>query len=237
MTGGPYDDYRHAVDSAIAFAGQEHAFFLEAKAKWLLDLVRRRLGDPSGVRALDVGCGPGLMHGYLNAFGALDAVDPEETLIAAARTSHPAVRYHVADARALPYDDGAFDLAFAVSVLHHIPAGDRDAVAGELRRVVRAGGLAVVFEHNPWNPLTRLVVRRCAFDDDAELLSRRATLRLYRRCGLDPVETAYVLFAPWRGFERLERRLSRVPLGAQYAVAGTRNASHDAAQNATGRIR
>jgi SAM-dependent methyltransferase len=221
MSGGPYDDYGRTVESAIAFAHQDHAFFLELKAKWLLDLVRRRLGDPRHVRALDVGCGPGLMHPYLTVLRALDGVDPEEALISAARIAHPAVRYHVADARSLPFEDGEFDLAFAVSVLHHVPGVARESAAREVGRVVRRGGLVVVFEHNPWNPLTRLVVHRCVFDEDAELLSRRATLRLYRRSGLDPVETAYILFTPWHGFERLERRLSRLPLGAQYVVAGT----------------
>lgn len=54
------------------------------------------------------------------------------------------VEFHVADGRRLPYPDNAFDHAFSVSVLEHIPDdGDKQAVS-ELSRVVRPGGRIVV---------------------------------------------------------------------------------------------
>jgi len=213
------DRYGEAVDEAIGFAGQEHAFFLEAKAARLLDLAHRRLGDPSALRALDVGCGAGLMDGYLGALGRLEGVDVSPEMVAVARRENPGVSYEVADGARLPYEDGAFDLAFAVCVLHHVPPGERPAFAGELRRVLRPGGLVVVFEHNPLNPLTRLVVSRCVFDEDAVLLGRRETRARLAGAGLTPEEERYILFFPWRGLARSERALSRVPLGAQYYVA------------------
>ena len=54
------------------------------------------------------------------------------------------------------------------------------AFVAELARVVRPGGLVVVFEHNPLNPLTRLVVSRVTFDDGVRLLrsgERRLAVR------------------------------------------------------------
>jgi hypothetical protein len=82
----------------------------------------------------------------------------------------------------------------------------------------------MLLEHNPFNPLTRLAVARCAFDDDAVLLSRRHAGRLLAEAGLSIAERRDLLFFPWSGTtsRRLERMLGPVPLGAQYLVAGAR---------------
>jgi SAM-dependent methyltransferase len=214
------ESYEEEIAESIGFSGLEHAFFLEAKAEALLQLVRRRLGDPQSLRALDVGCGFGLLHPYLSELGALEGVDVSEAMISEARTRNPDVRYRVADGRELPAPDASFDLALAVCVLHHVPEPERGTFVGELGRVVRPGGLVVVFEHNPFNPLTRLAVRRCAFDEDVTLLRRRAAQRLLHRAGLASVDSAYILFFPWRSgvTRRMERALTGVPLGAQYFV-------------------
>jgi ubiquinone/menaquinone biosynthesis C-methylase UbiE len=217
--GGTYEE---AIAESIGFSRLEHSFFLEAKARRLLDLVRRRLGDPSTVRALDVGCGTGVFDALLaGKLGALEGADVSAAMVEEARSRNPGVEYHVADARTLPSADGDFDLVFAICVLHHVPPADRDAVASELRRVTRPGGLVVVMEHNRLNPLTRLAVARCRFDEDAVLLGRRETLRQLASAGLRPVESRYFLVLPWAGrfVAAVERVLAPVPLGAQYYVA------------------
>src|SRR5207248_6423747 len=106
------------------------------------------------------------------------------------------------------------------------PANWRSFVE-ELARVTKRGGLVVVIEHNPLNPLTRLAVSRCDFDEGAVLLRARQTRRLLAEAGLTVAEARYIAFFPWRGriLRLAESRLGRLPLGAQYAVAGakTRN--------------
>ncbi len=49
------------------------------------------------------------------------------------------VQTEVADAEALPFADGSFDLVLGHAVLHHLP--DLDGVFGELHRVLRPGGV------------------------------------------------------------------------------------------------
>ena len=89
--------------------------------------------------------------------------------------------------------------------------------------MTRPGGVLAVIEHNPLNPLTRLAVSRCEFDDDAVLLGRRRTERLLRaaRLELHP-PSRYIAFFPWRNalLAKTERALRRIPLGAQYVVTG-----------------
>jgi SAM-dependent methyltransferase len=217
------DRYEELIERSIGFSGQNHAFFLEARARSLLALVRRRLGEPERVKALDVGCGTALGHRYLTSLGRLEGVDVSEAMVATARRQNPDVRYYVGDGSRLPVDDGTFDLAFTACVLHHVPVAERGPFVRELRRVTRPGGLVVVFEHNPLNPLTRLAVSRCEFDEDAILLSLRETKRHLAGAGLAVAEARYILFFPWHGklVERAEATLRRLPAGAQYYVAGS----------------
>lgn len=213
--------YDELVARSIAFSGRGHAFFVEAKARHLLDVVRRHLGDPASLALLDVGCGHGLVHRHLGAFGRVEGVDASPAMIERARLGNPAIRYTTGDATSLPFDAGVFDVVFAVGLLHHLEPGLRDESLREMRRVARPGGLVVLFEHNPLNPLTRLAVERCEFDEGVVLLGPREVVRRAHAAGLAPVERRYILFFPWdvsllRGFERALRRL---PFGAQYYVA------------------
>jgi SAM-dependent methyltransferase len=214
--------YELQVDDAIRFARREHAFFLAAKATALLDLVKRRLPLGAPVRALDVGCGDGRLDAMLEPLAELHGVDVSPDMVAAAAESVPRGRFQVADGTGLPFADGVFDLTFTVCALHHVEPPDRVSYMRELARVTRAGGLVVVFEHNPVNPLTRLVVRRCVFDEGVVLVGRRKLGRLIRGAGLTVEETRYILLFPWNRapFRQLERALAPVPAGAQYFVAG-----------------
>lgn len=194
------------------------------KAQHLLDVIARHLGADGRMRALDVGCGTGLLHRYLAGALDLHGVDVAPEMVAVARETNPGVGYDVADGARLPYNDGVFDLAFCACVLHHVPPPKRVGFVREARRVVRPGGLVVVFEHNPLNPLTRLAVARCAFDEDAVLLTRGETLRTLETAGLQPEEDRYFLVFPWRHrvLGGIERGLARLPLGAQYYAAARR---------------
>jgi len=213
--------YELQVEDAIRFARREHAFFLAAKAEALLDLAERRLPSGSSIRALDVGCGDGRLDAMLEPLGELHGVDVTPEMVAAAAENAPQGRFQVADGTGLPFADGEFDLTFTVCALHHVEPPERPAYMCELARVTRRGGLVVVFEHNPVNPLTRLVVSRCAFDEGVVLVGRRTLGSLAKEAGLIVEETHYILLFPWQRtpFRQLERRLAPLPLGAQYFLA------------------
>lgn len=219
------DSYREAVEDSISFSGLELDFFARRKAALLLDLAVRRIGDPAGLVLLDVGCGVGVTDGFLvDHVGRLLGVDTSREAVVRAQAENPAVSYSAYDGDRLPYDDESVDMAFAICVFHHVPPAERPALAAELRRVVRAGGLAVVVEHNPFNPFTRLAVSRCEFDDDAILLTRREATRLLEGAGLERAEARYVVFftAESPRLARAEDMLRWLPAGAQHYVAARR---------------
>jgi ubiquinone/menaquinone biosynthesis C-methylase UbiE len=138
---------------------------------------------------LDVGCGSGdVARGLLGAARKrgwpveVTASDYSDAVldIARARTdaSEP-IRFELADARALPYADAAFDVATCNLALHHFEPPEAVAVLRELRRVSRLTPLvcdlvrsrtgyaaALAFAH--------LIARNRLTKHDAPLSVRRA---------------------------------------------------------------
>ena len=220
------DNYRETIERTIAFAGKGLDFFTEVKADYLRKIVASRLGETSVPKILDIGCGHGLMHPYLRSFG-FDIVGAEvaREVLPLAQAANPDVLYVGYDGRRLPFASQSFDLALAVCVMHHVPPAEWKDFLGEMRRVLRSGGLAVVFEHNPLNPLTRYVVASNAIDADAHLLSARTLRSLMRQAGFEAPLTRNILFTPFAhpGFRWLDDRLGRIPFGAQYYAIGTNN--------------
>jgi SAM-dependent methyltransferase len=120
-----------------------------------------RLGDVRGRRLLDYGCGHGMAAVVLARRGAaVTACDLSAGYVAEAqaraRANGAAVTCVQADGHRLPFADGSFDAVWGHAILHHL---DVPAAAGELRRVLRPGGVLVLCE--PWggNPLVRLARR------------------------------------------------------------------------------
>jgi SAM-dependent methyltransferase len=220
----PYkNSYRQEVQRVIAFAGTSVDYCTEVKAGTLLDLCRHHVGDPRRLEALDLGCGVGLTDSYLAAeFGGLWGIDLSAECVAAAVGRNPGVHYQAYDGDTLPFPDARFDVVFTICVMHHVSPTSWPRFTAEMRRVTRPGGITLVFEHNPINPLTQLAVYRCPFDADAVLLSRRRTARLLTQSGFDVVDGRYILFFPIRSryLQSVERRLGWLPLGAQYVVVG-----------------
>jgi SAM-dependent methyltransferase len=195
------DSYRDEVQKVVAFS------------------------EPGRQTILDIGCGVGVTDRYLvGRFGRVVGVDVFDGVLERAAAANPDADYRLYDGHTLPLDDGSVDVAFAICVVHHVPPPHWERFAAEMARVVRPGGIAAVFEHNPVNPLTRRVVSNCVFDEDAVLLRRSRAARLLRDAGLMPAEDRYIAFLPFRGrvVGSVEAALRRVPLGAQYYVSATR---------------
>ena len=177
-----YDD---TVNASIAFTGFDVDYVTRVKADYLLDLLRGHFGEMQALRLLDVGCGTGNCHRLLEPHvGALTGVDPSEACIAEAAARNPGVSYRPYDGERLPWADDSFDAAFTICVMHHVAPAQWPRFAAEMKRVIRPGGLAAVFEHNPLNPLTRRIVNKCEFDADRRAAAPGQGSRAARQGGL-----------------------------------------------------
>src|SRR5262249_15624839 len=119
----------------------------DQRAAWLARL--RRWAGPVRCDALDVGCGTGFLALLLaeagHRAGGVDAVD--EMLRQAwskAGDLGLSVPFRLADADALPFAGGSFDLVVERHVVWTLP--DPAGVLRELLRVLRPGGRLVLVE-------------------------------------------------------------------------------------------
>ena len=118
-------------------------------------------------------------------------------------------------------------MAYVANVFHHVPPAERVKVMRQVAGLLAPGGRLFFFEHNPFNPLTRWVVSRCEFDEDAILLRPAESRSLVRDAGLECARLGYLLFFPPKlgALVRLERALAWLPAGAQYCLEARKPAT------------
>lgn len=108
------------------------------------------LVPPPGRRTLEVGCGEGRVARDLAARGhRISGIDTSATLVALAREASPELDLAVADAAALPFADGDFDLVIAFMSLQDVD--DLDGAVREAGRVLEPGGRLVAAIVHPLN--------------------------------------------------------------------------------------
>jgi ubiquinone/menaquinone biosynthesis C-methylase UbiE len=218
------DNYSQTVDAAVSFTGLSTDFFTRVKAEYIKEIVAGHFGADAmaGLSALDVGCGVGNYHGLLKPhLGHLSGVDVSAACVETARGRQLDVAYQTYGGEKLPYADASFDIVFAICVIHHVPTSRWSLFASEMRRVLKPDGLALIFEHNPRNPLTMRAVNTCPFDADAVLLRSEDTQRLMREAGFGQINARFILAVPPANsfLRRIDRLFSRFPFGGQYYVA------------------
>jgi SAM-dependent methyltransferase len=209
--------YNEAHAASIQASGEGPEYFARHKLQCLV-----RMGLSREQRVLDYGCGTGsLTRLLLERCDAVSGYDPSARSLEQARQAAAGASYF-SDEREIP--QGAFELVVLSGVLHHVPPPERARVLETVASKLRVGGRVVIFEHNPYNPLTVKAVQDCPFDDDAILLPPSELRRLLRGARLGAVRQDFVLFFPraLRLFRPLEPWLRWLPVGAQTLTAGTR---------------
>ncbi len=131
-------------DGWSARAGTYDALMARATAFAIEPLLDAAHIGP-GVKVLDVGCGLGTLAAAAAARGAtVTGADLAAGMLSEARRRHPQVEFVLADAEALPFADGAFDVAIAAFLVNHLPHPEK--AAAELKRVARHVAIAM------WGP-------------------------------------------------------------------------------------
>lgn len=119
------------------------------------------LGGRASGAVLDLACGSGHQTLAWSERGfRVTGLDFDRDLLIAgrarlARAAAPAAAWTQADATALPYRSGVFDLVFNNSLLEHVPRWR--AVIAETARVLRPGGVFVMYTTNRTCPLQQEV--------------------------------------------------------------------------------
>ena len=210
------------------FMGSGPQFFHLRKRDLIREYFRTRSVDTRGLRYLDIGCGKGELLSLLrDDFHQVAGCDPSPGMLSSSQGMETRVQE---DSGKIPFGDAAFDFVTAVCVYHHVPPSSRLALTREAYRVLRPGGVFAILEHNPYNPVTRLIVSRAPVDADAVLLRPSEAREWMRRAGFTCQGPRYFLYFPEPMYRRaghwLEHLLRGVPLGGQYAIFGTKPSSN-----------
>ena len=154
--------------------------------------LRTRLVGRKQVRILDVGAGSGAMARALVGEARRRGVDARVVAAdlhpSACRVAREVARredaLHVAraDARRLPFADGAFDFSFGSLFLHHFDGEELRTILSEMRRVAREGVVVADLERSRpayWGVwlASRLLTRSPVTRHDGPLSVRRAFRR------------------------------------------------------------
>jgi SAM-dependent methyltransferase len=106
----------------------------------------------------------------------------------------------VADVRRLPFRDGSFDAVYSMGTIEHFR--DPETALGEIHRVLRPGGRAVVGVPNRWDPFLRPLLAaalqalgRYGYGYERSF-SRRDLRRMLEAAGFEVVAETAILFVP-----------------------------------------
>jgi SAM-dependent methyltransferase len=207
------DNYNELLREGTRFFSADEEYF----AKYKIELVKIDMKEPVS-RILEYGCGIGRNISYLQkAFSMAEIIgtDISEASLEVARRENPGVRF---EAERGNLELGQFDLIFVAGVFHHVPVVERRSVTRVLADRLRKGGSLYVFEHNPYNPVTRRIVNACPYDADAVLVKPAELRSLMTSAELKPHSHSYCLFVPPKLslLRPMERILGWLPLGGQY---------------------
>jgi SAM-dependent methyltransferase len=151
LSSNPFHEPREAIVASsgspdglagpFAVAAEHYDRFMGRYAGMLAAALADVAGVSSGMRVLDVGCGPGgLTRELCRRVGAerVAAIDPMPQFVMACRERHPGADVREGVAEELPWSVGEFDATLSCLVIGFM--SDPDRGVREMARVTRPGG-------------------------------------------------------------------------------------------------
>jgi SAM-dependent methyltransferase len=216
-------NYKTLLDESLGITGFDTDYFPTAKIKTLARLFPELCKQPT--RFLDFGCGTGSLYPPIKKFfpeATYIGTDLSDKMVQEAQALNGGadVFYEMESKR---WRQGAYDIILAANVFHHIPHSEHPKILKELRSLLSHKGKFILWEHNPWNPLTQKIVKDCVFDKDAVLVSPLKSKRLGRKTGFSEMRIVFTTFFPksLAFMTVLEPWLEWLPLGGQYLLVAT----------------
>jgi demethylmenaquinone methyltransferase/2-methoxy-6-polyprenyl-1,4-benzoquinol methylase len=128
--------------------------------------IRGRVADftnaRSGSRILDVGAGTGKQaFAFAKKGHEVVGIDLSEDMLSVARrkNTYENVKFQIADAAQLPFEDNRFDVSCASFALHDMLSTIREKALKEMARVTKPNGTVVVIDYAlPENKIGRFLI-------------------------------------------------------------------------------
>ena len=213
------DEYDAMLNQGIKVSGESKEYFIHGR---ISDLRKTLPADLKVLKILDYGCGIGETSSLLKEYfkdAEITGVDLSEEAIEYAEKKYagPSIKFDHFSNIPLNY----FDLVYVNGVFHHIEPKYRIDVIKSIHSYLKEQGVFALFENNPWNIGTRIVMKRIKFDRDAQPINPMRANRLVKNGGFEEIiGTRYLFYFPKvLSFLRFtEKYMAKLLLGAQYYV-------------------
>ncbi len=217
-------NYRKNLDNSLALSGESSTYFAQYKAKKLKEWLLSRANRSQTI--LDFGCGDGMMTAFVAEefpLATVFGVDPSSDSIKEAQEQFPKIKFalNYDEKPDLDFQDNQFDIVFAAGAFHHIPFERHHGYLKEIFRVLKPDGCFVIFELNPFNPLTVRTFKNNVIDQNATMLKPKFTQKLVKSCAPHGnIIVKFYCFYPriLKYLRWTERFMTMIPFGALYAV-------------------
>ncbi len=114
---------------------------------------------------LEIGCGTGAITGIIKGLcRELKASDVSKSMLEVAKQKIKGVEFSIADTQELPFNDGTFTVVAGLNTFSY--CGDKRKAIGEIKRVLKKGGLFINIDMNYLSPvyyLRRLLYPRSIY--------------------------------------------------------------------------
>jgi len=221
-TQAEFDDfaekYRSQQDQHLAATGDDSDYYAKYKVHKLASWKPQLLAKENNI--LDFGCGDGLMSYYLAYYfnrSKVHGIDISSESIEIAKSFNYKNIEFSAITNKIDFSDNYFDIICAAGVFHHIPPDEHKLWAKELIRVLKPGGICVIFELNPLNPGTQYIFWNHPMEKNAKMLWPWQTKKLFVNTG--KTENKFFCYFPnWlKYFREYEPYFEKIPFGGLYA--------------------
>jgi SAM-dependent methyltransferase len=212
--------YEETLGKDLQFFTEESGYLAEYKIK----IVKKTLGNSTPLNILEYGCGIGMNIKYFSKHfpnAKITGCDISiKSLEVAKERNDKDVDFFLINEENILKHINSFDLIFVSCVFHHIQPPQRRRSMENIFNLMKDNSSFYLFEHNPYNPVTRRIVNTCIWDTDAILLFPKESINLINKAGFKSEKRRYTLFFPaFLKFLRFtENFLYFLPLGGQYYI-------------------
>lgn len=196
-------------------------YYSEYKVQKVFNL-RKKLNTKS---IMDFGCGIGLSHNFFfKYFPKIKLWGFDESLysLKEAKKNNKNVMI-VNNLKKIPKN--YFDVIFVSNVFHHIDEKNHKNTLLHLKLFLKPNGSIYIFEHNKFNPITKIIFSTHILDKNAKMVPVQNFYKLAKNCEMKLIKKKYILFFPsiLSFFNILDSILAWLPLGAQYLIILKKN--------------
>lgn len=223
-------EYKEMLQESSKHTGFSVDYFQEYKIKDLKYEIDNdiHLKSKTSLKILNFGCGIGLSDSYiLNIFNS-DSINielygcdiSEKSIEIAKKQNSENVTYMTCNGQKLPFNE-KFDIIFIANVIRHIPRKNHIQQIKMLKNALKENGIILMYEFNPFNPVTLYFYNRydCRYDaENVKIMTPYYAKKLFKDSGFNNIKIRYRFFIPgfMKKFIFMEKYLKNCPLGANY---------------------